>query len=215
MKSIMKKLMMLMMGLVVGILLMSVGNVEAYTDSISTNNATALTVIIFPRADRGVEISSGEATLDLGVMDMNASTKTVHPATITVVGTMSSTELEMTSTITAVGLLSWNFDDDPLSANADLLSTWAVFTQTSVSDAPADNTFEVSNATITQAMVSVAERIGGSGGNGTRFESGADMDQMPIGTKRHLWIRMKTPSSTSYSGQQDVNFTMAVTETNY
>ena len=204
--------------LVMGMVMVNVSRVEAsYSDQISTNNAAELIVKITPRGDRGVEISSGEATLDLGIVDMSMSTKTVHPATVTIYGNMSTTELEMTSTITAAAG-SWGFDDDPSNTNADLLAVWSVFSGIAISSAPSDNEFVVSNATVTQSMVTTASRIGGVSGNGTRFEGvwpGSDMDNMVPGTKRHLWVRMRTPSSTSFTGEQSVHFNLAITDQNY
>jgi hypothetical protein len=216
--STIKKLIGVVGVLVMGLVMVNVSRVEAaYSDQISTNNTAGLIVKITPRGDRGVEISSGEATLDLGVVDMNFSTKTVHPATVTIYGNMSTTELEMTSTITAVAG-SWSFDNDPNDANADLLAVWSVFSGVNISSAPSDNEFVVSNATVTQSMVAVADRIGGVSGNGTRFEgiwTGSDMDSMVPGTKRHLWVRMRTPASTSITGEQSVHFNLAVTDVNY
>ncbi len=67
---------MLAVGLMIG-----ANNVRA---DISSNNVTALTITITPNADRGVEISSANSSLDLGAVDMNFSTKTVYPATVTI-----------------------------------------------------------------------------------------------------------------------------------
>ncbi len=187
---------------------------KAQATAISSNNATALTITITPNVDRGVEISSAIATLNLGSVDMNFSTKTVFPATITIVGNISSTELTLLSTITAAGLDSWNFDDAPLTVEADQMAVWSLFSGVSISSVPTDNEFVVYNATVTQSMVALADQIGDAL---SRFEggwTGSDMDSMTPQTVRHLWTRMRTPSSTSRTATQAVVFTLTVQAAN-
>ncbi len=187
---------------------------EARANAISTNNATALTITITPNADRGVEISSANSTLDLGAVDMNFSTKTVFPATVTIMGNMSSSELTLQSTITAASLLSWNFDDDPTSSEADQMAVWSLFSGIAITSAPTDSEFVIYNATVTQAMVATPAQIGDAT---ARFEStwpASDMDSMVPQTRRHLWTRMRTPATTSKTGTQSVVFTLTVEASN-
>ncbi len=187
---------------------------EAKATAISSNNATALTILITPNADRGVEISSANSTLDLGAVDMNASTKTVNPATVTIMGNLSTSELTMQSTITAAGFESWNFDDAPVSADPDTMAVWSLFSGIDVASAPADNEFVIYNATVTQSMVATPAQIGDAA---SRFEggwTGSDMDNMVPQTRRHLWTRMRMPSTTSRTVQQRVVFTLTVEAAN-
>lgn len=213
-------------GLLVGVVGLVMGGVMverayAYTDAISTNNATALTVRVTPNVDRGVEISSGGVSLNLGTVDLGASTKTVSPATVTILGNVATTELNMTSTVTATtaGEDSWDFDNDPTSADTDLLASWVIFSSVTYSGVPSDNDFQISNATVTQAMAPLSgagERIGGQNGNGTRFELGStDMDSMAPATRRGMWVRMRLPSATTPTGAQDVTYQLNVVGTNY
>jgi hypothetical protein len=72
----------------------------------------------------------------------------------------------------------------------------------------------ISNATVTQAMAPLTGsgiRIGGTGGNGTRFELGStDMDSMTAGTTRGMWVRMQTPTTTTPTGQQIVTYQLNI-----
>lgn len=207
--------------LAVGMVWMSAGKAQAYSDALSTNNVAGLTVRITPNVDRGIQISSAPGGfLQLGSVDLGVSTFTVNPATITIMGNVSTTELDLGATIFAtVGNASWNFDNSSTTA-ADLLATWAVFSGIGISSRPSQNEFTVSNATVTTTMVGSGNeaRIGGTSGNGTRFEgpwTGSDMDSMPISTQRHLWIQVKTPASTSITGEQNINFNLNVTDVTY
>ena len=198
--------------LAIGLMLGSVK--EAKATAISSNNATALTILITPNADRGVEISSANSTLNLGAVDMNTSTKTVYPATITIMGNMASSELTLQSTIAAAGLESWNFDDTPLTPSADEMAVWSLFSGVDVASAPADSEFVIYNATVTQASVATPVQIGDAS---ARFEggwTGSDMDSMTPQTQRHLWTRMRTPATTSKTVQQRVVFTLTVEAAN-
>jgi len=212
----------------VGVVVLGVGMMveKAHAIAFSTNNATALTVRIRPNVDRGVEISSSGVSLDFGLVDLSASTKTVTNATVTIMGNVSTTELNMTSTITAftAGEKSWEFDDDPSNLEADRLASWVLFTSNTYSGgAPSDYEFGVANATVTQVMAPLSGtgvRIGGSSGNGSRFEhegGGAtyDMDSMAPATRRGMWVRMRNPSTTSATGIQDVTFQLNVVTTGY
>jgi hypothetical protein len=209
MNRAMKKLIVGMIGMMA--MVIGIGSV-VQADTISTNNATSLMITIRPNVDYGVEISSSQTSLELGYVEMNASTKTVHPATVTVMGNWYSTRLLMTSTITETSNnRSWGFDDVPASAEQDRLAVWAVFTKTATSDVPVDLDFENSNAVVTAAMAGdtpTPEQIGG-----TRFEitggtAPDDMDALAPHVSRHLWVRMRTPSASSSSDPQYVRLNL-------
>ena len=183
----------------------------AYTDSVSTNNYTALTILITPNVDRGVEISSSNVNLDLGSVDMYTSTYTVRPATITILGTISTTELTLSAAISG----GWSFDSTPLVAETDKLSTWALFSSIAITSAPSSSEFQIYNSTI--ASDTASQSATGVGDASSRYEggwNGSDMDSMAPGTKRHLWIKMQTPSATSITTQQTIVFDLAVEAAN-
>jgi hypothetical protein len=193
--------------LAVGMIWMGEHMAYAYTDSISTNNVNALTVRITPNADRGVEISSGNVNLNLGTVDMTVSTYTTSPATVTIVGNMTSAELTLAARI----LGGWNFDSTPVTAESDKLATWALFSAIAITSAPSANEFEIYNSTI--ASDSTSQAAAQVGDTTNRYEggwNGSDMDTMAMYTTRHLWIRMRTPSNTSVTGEQTVSFDLAV-----
>ena len=105
MNTLMKKVTSAIIGVglvTLGLMVWNVNTVHAYAgDSISTNDATAVVVRITPRADRGVQISTGDAGfLNLGTVDLGASTQTVNPATVTITGNMNATELDLSASIT-------------------------------------------------------------------------------------------------------------------
>jgi hypothetical protein len=191
--------------------MVSVEKAHAYSDAVSTNNVTALTIRITPNVDRGVEISSGDVNVNLGTVDMSISTYTVNPATITIVGTISNTELTLAAEI--VG--GWSFDSTPLALETDKMATWALFSAIAISSVPSATQFEIYNSTInsdtpTQAPVDVGDAT-------SRYEggwNGSDMDSMAIQAKRHLWIRMQTPSATTVASQQTVAFNLTVADPN-
>lgn len=215
MKSITRKFAAKIVGIgTLALVSMGIWTGESRASLISSNNVTALTITIRPNADRGVDISSSASTLDLGTMDMSLSTYTVLPATITIMGNMATTELTLGSTITAltVGEPSWLFDDVPTSTETDRLAVWALFSGVAIASAPTPAEFELYNATVTQSMVATAVDVGDTA---ARFESAwpsSDMDDLTSATKRHLWIRMRTPLNTSEGtlGQQAVRFNMTV-----
>ena len=208
--------------LAAGLLMVSAQKAHAvYSDSISSNDATAMVVRITPRADRGVEISTGNVNLNLGTVDLGASTQTVSPATVTITGNMSSAELDLAASITG----GWSFDNNPLSrastaAAANLLNVWATFTSVSTTTVPSqdDEYFRVgasSGAKITSASNSAsAAHVGTFNGSGFGLfennETAGDMDSMTPGSVRHLWTYFRLPPTTSITGPQDINFVLSV-----
>lgn len=232
MKNVMKKAVSGIVGIgLIGLGLM-IGMVkEAKATSISTNNTTALIVRITPRADRGVEISTGTAGLaatgeiELGTVEMGASTQTVNPATVTITGNMAQTEIDLSASITG----GWSFQNDQVltSTGANQLNAWVTFTSISTGAIPASNNTEEyfrvgssSGAKLTSLTnVFSAVRVGKSNGSAIeRFENNedaADMDLMASGTKRHLWTFFRLPPTTSVTAPQKINIVLSTTDSNY
>ena len=190
---------------------------KAHATAFSSNNAAALLVRVTPRVDRGVEISSGDVHLNMGSVDLGASTQTVRPATVTIQGNLTETELDMSGSITG----GWSYDNSQAftSTGTNLLNVWATLTSISTASAPAqdDEYFRVgtsSGAKLTSTngtFGSTPVGLSGSTGFG-RFESNedaADMDSMIPGAKRHLWIYFTLPPVTSIAADQDVNFVLS------
>ena len=211
--------------LVLGLLLVNVGKVHAlYSDTISSNNAAAMVVRITPNADRGVQISTGNVGLDLGTVELGASTQTVNPATVTIQGNMIENELDLSASITG----GWVFDQNQTrtSTGTNQLNVWATFTSISTGLAPTtqgDEYFRVGSSTSTKLAVAgnsfPATTVGVTPGSGIgKFEnneggtgpSGADMDSMSPGDVRHLFTYFRLPPTTSITGPQDINFVLSL-----
>ena len=216
--------------LTLGLMVWNVAKVHAYAgDSISTNDATAVVVRITPRADRGVQISTGDASfLNLGTVDLGASTQTVNPATVTITGNMNATELDLSASITG----GWVFNNDQTYTStagaANQLNAWVSFTSISTASVPStDNTseyFRVGTSSgakltsLTETFTGVRTGITNAGGSiGTgRFESDeagiGDMDNLTPGSRRHLWTFFRLPPTTSITGQQTINIVLSIAD---
>jgi len=193
---------------------------HASATDISSNNATAIMIRITPHTDQGVEISSGDVNTNLGTVNLGASTQTVNPATVTVVGNMTNTELNMSGSITG----GWSYDNNQTRTStagaANLLNVWATFTSISTASAPSqgDEYFRVGVDTgakllsSNNSFASTAVGLNGSSGLG-RFENNegglGDMDSMNPGNQRHLWLFFRTPPTTSLSAEQSINFVLS------
>ena len=209
--------------LALGILAVNQNAVHAYSDYISSNNATAMIVRITPNADRGVQISTGNVHLDLGAVDLGASTQTVRPATVTITGNMIECELDLAAAISG-GWVFENFQQLD-STGANQLNAWVQFTSVSTGLAPAQDYeyFRVGTTSgskitsLTQSFAATAVGIAAGSGVG-RFENNegnaspnpADMDSMTPAAYRHMFTYFRLPPTTSVTGAQDINFTLSV-----
>ena len=184
-------------------------------DSNSSNDSVGITVSITPNFDRGVLIDTGAVDLNMGLVDMGASTQTVSPATVTILGTVLNTELEMSGQITG----GWTFDEDvSASSETDKLAVWALFKSSASANAPSKSGSDFDDAQDSlNSITSIfgPTRVGTANGNtglNGRFEDGVtDMDSLRPGNKRYLWLYFKTPPYTSTVNEQKVNFTISVT----
>ena len=190
---------------------------EASATAISTNNAAGIVVRITPNVDRGVVISSGDVNLNLGTVDLGASTQTVRPATVTIQGNLTNTELNMDGVITG----GWSYDNTQArtSTGTNLLNVWATFTSISTATAPSqdDEYFRVGTSSGAKLISpdgtfgTAAIGLSGSDGFG-RFESNgdtADMDVMSPADQRHLWFFFTLPPQTDDFTEQQINFVLS------
>ena len=192
---------------------------DAGASAISSNNAAAMLVRITPNVDRGVVISTGDVNLNMGTVDLGASTQTVRPATVTINGNMTATELRMAGEITG-GWVFQNFQS-LTSTGTNQLNTWATFTSISTVSAPSqgDEYFRVGSSSgakllsLSQNFTATDIGITGAGTGTGRFENNeagsGDMDNMDPGNQRHLWVYFRLPPSTSLSATQSVNFVLS------
>ncbi len=178
------------------------------------NDSANLEISIIPHFDRGVEIDTATVQLNLGAVEMGASTQTVRPATVTIIGNVLNNELNLSANI--VG--GWTFDDDVTSTDTDKLANWIVFKSATDPAMPAkgganfdDANDSLQSATPNFGPVRVGTQGGNSGLNG-RFEDGVtDMDSLVPQDKRHIWFYFRTPGATSFTNQQEIHYTLTVT----
>ncbi len=215
-------------------LLVAVTGVTAWAaDPNAANTEDGLTVRITPNADYGVSIDTANVgvaggVIDLGALNLYASTFTVKPATVTILGTVSKRltfggqELDVTARLlTANG---WIFDQTPTtdqtSGAVDELAMFLLMSPTTLSEAPTGAAFTTAGAAaeVTAAaagsQTSLTYRAGGLGGAGTKFEhAGTDLDQMSVNDKKHLWMYFRLPDATSTGNAQDIAVTLTATGT--
>jgi len=191
----------------------------AWADKDLTNDKASLTIRITPNVDYGVTLDTATlrgddaAIINLGSVELYASTQTVKPATATIVGTVSKgaantgQELDVLATnLTAGG---WSFDATPSTystlGSINELAMYLAFTPTSQSVKPTGDEF--ANALYEYTGGSV--HAGQTGGNGTKFEmSAVDMDDLSVGNKAHLWLLFRLPNETSTGAAQDIQVTL-------
>lgn len=182
----------------------------AFADLSPGNDSDALTIRITPAADLGVTVDTANVTLDF-TMDMGATAYTLLPATVTIVGNISPQELDIRGGNNSADP-QWSLDLDETAA-IDELQLYALFS-VGRSSRPAEGDFAGVKNLVTTALTR-AGTPGGALPNGN-FENnamagGADMDALPLGAKRQLWLRLDAPPYTSTTSEQ--SFTLTVTAT--
>ena len=109
----------------------------------------------------------------------------------------------------------WTLDNDEV-AGIDQLQLYALF-----SVGRSTHPTEAEFAGDKNLIKSATKRAGITGGASANqnFENnamlgGADMDNVGVGIKRQLWLRMDTPPITSTTADQDIQVTITATRTN-
>jgi hypothetical protein len=144
-----------------------------------------LTITITPSAGYDVDVDTTGVTLAFPGATTNTDYNVVLPATVTINSSLATTELQMDATMGG----GWSLG----TSNAlDTLQAWALFTSTTVSTIPAksgDN-FDDTNDRIASGSQQVGDNVA--------FEDGSfNTDDMPAGTKAHMWFRFHTPATTT------------------
>ena len=193
------------------------------SDPDATNDTDQIRIRITPNADYGVEIDTGNLPMaggfiDLGSLSLYQSTYTLKPGTVTILGTVSKSASNPTTTgqeldVTAAITGGWTFDATPTtdatSGSLDELAMFLLFSNTSLSAAPSSADFAAGTAGVT---VTSAVRAGASSGTGTKYAYGATaMDNLSTGNQRHMWTYFRLPDTTSSAGSQDVTVTLTAT----
>ena len=192
-----------------------------------SNDSDMIRIRITPNADYGVEIDTtnvqgtSDGVIDMGALNLYASTYTVRPATVTIKGTVAANgvnggqELDVNAAITG----GWTFDTAPTTdqtgGSVDALAMYLLFSANTLSAAPTASEFAdgTANASITSAALTY--RAGGASGNGSKFEQQGggttNMDNMSTGNVRHMWTYFRLPPTTSVGTQQEITVTLTAT----
>ncbi len=186
----------------------------------------SLTVTITPNAFYAVDIDTANfAGMDLGTVDLAASTQTVLPSTVTIQSTYASTDLRLQGSIASVGT-PWLFDADTSSNETDSLQAWAVFTTVARSSAPAQTGGYFSGtapAASDSDVISTTNRyVGTQGGINNYFEADSgdfafkDMDALAPSpapaSLSHLWLRFRLPSASTTVDPQSITITLTAVQ---
>ncbi len=211
--------------LALGVLVMDTTPVHADFDI--SNDSAALVIRIRPNIDRSVTIATGDVHMDLGYVTMGASTWTIRPATVTIGGNISNTELSLTAQIFG----GWVFDNTQTitsTASAEnVLLAYVQFTGVSTGIAPAQDIeyFRVGTTSGTKIVptntgpILTMTPVGiAAGSNIGRFENNAgsvgptnaDMDSISPTAVRHMYSYFTLPPVTTIATDQDIQYTLTV-----
>ena len=179
-----------------------------------------ITISMTPNVSFGVTLDTTGIQMDLGTLSLGATAQLLKPATMTITGTWAQQEVNVGAQITSAGT-PWAFDTSPSTAPntgtaINALAAFTIFTSIAEGASPTGDQFGVD---ITNPVKSKAvgipgwtTRAGGEGGTGERFAlSDGVMDNLPVGTKRHVWFYFRLPNTTTSGQKQDVMFTLTAT----
>lgn len=197
----------------------------------SAAQSDSLTVTITPVAAYEVDITTGgdsDPLLNLGSVNLGASTFTVNVTTVEVRSSYATTELSVRAQVISGG---FSIDTDTTSQETDALQAWAIFTDTSIVTTAAAQAgtgdFDASDLLFT------TNRDVGDPGTGSRFYELApadagrkDMEDLPsvlagggaiMASKSHLWMKFTLPpvaSAPTIGTAQRVYITVTAGATN-
>ena len=222
MRTHMKKLVGLASGL---FLALAMNAAWVHADFDTSNDSAAIVIRIRPNIDRSVTISTGNVGMDLGYVGMGNSTWTIHPATVTIGGTIGNTELNVSADITG-GWVFNNYQTFESTAGAEnMLNAWVQFTGVSTGIAPVQDYeyFRVGSTSgckiAADGPIYLGTPVGIAAGSGIgRFENfagntgptPADMDSMNPVSTRHMFTYFTLPPLTTLGTDQDIHFTLTV-----
>lgn len=188
----------------------------------------SLMVTITPNVYYAVLISTGNVGLNLGTVELKASTQTVNPSTVTIQSSYAKTELKLEGAIAHSGAgTEWTFSIDSTTYETDKLAAWAVFTDTSVVSAPSQSSgyFNGTEPGADADLIGSAQQhVGETGGSGTRFLAGIGdsgykpMDAIPNDTtdlaasRSHLWLMFRLPGGSTSPDAQNITLTLTAVQ---
>ncbi|MCM2303179.1 MAG: hypothetical protein NDJ72_00635 [Elusimicrobia bacterium] len=183
----------------------------------------SLTVTIIPDASYSLSVTTTNVGLDLGTVGLTLSTQTVRPSTITVTSSYAGTDLKLQGSMSSPGV-PWTFSANTAVPAADALASWAVFTDTSVTVAPAQAggffSGTVPGASGSDVIDGTNRDVGVVAGVNPRFvalaaEAGyKSMESIPsnavdlAASRSHLWLYFTLPPSTTDTTAKRITMTL-------
>jgi hypothetical protein len=217
-------------GLAAALSLLAAGRARA-----ATANTDSLTVTIIPNAGYSVVVTTTNVGLDLGVVNLGASTQTVRPSTITVTSSYATTGLKLTGSMSTNGGVPWTYAIDTSLQGSDQLAAWAVFTDTSVSDyttlgsTGTGATYFLgtsSGAAGSNVVGTVTTPVGTSAGVSPHFIANSaqagykTMAALPssaadlASSRAHMWMYFVLPPATTDNNAKYMTFTLSAAAPN-
>ncbi len=181
-----------------------------------------LTVSFVPNAYYAVDIDTANVSLNLGAVNLGASTQTVQPSTVSVQSTFAFTDLKIQGSISSSGT-PWTFDNNTVSSDTDKLSAWATFTSVARSSVPTQTadyfSGTVPGANGSDVIDNQSRYVGDSATQGTfnLFENNSGFDAKNMDSlapepdpnaKSHLWLYFRLPSATTSATPQNISVTI-------
>jgi hypothetical protein len=216
---------------VVAVGLLSLGAAGAWADSNNLNNSGTFVIRIQPNVDVGVQVETtgtgwtsawpGLQSLNVS-MDLGAEQVLATGVKLTILGNVNNQEVELKGDDSAA---TWKLVGSDATSLEDKLRLAALIGKDQ--DVPPDTTLFDNSADdqlITTAGVPAGQATDKEGegdeNNGTKHyemlttagDKYEDVDTMHVGYTRRLWLRVKTPPSSSVSDQQAI--TVIVTALN-
>jgi len=182
-------------------------------------SSDSVTVTVTPDAYYAIEIDTTGVTMDLGTLDLDYTTYTIKPATVTIESTFAATDVRVLTQITG----GWSLDADASSRETDALQAWAVFTDTGIPSQPvtagafSGTAFGAHNSDLLGATNA---QYAGTAGGVTQYvllpgEAGyKPMDGVASaladagGSKAHLWLKFRLPQVTTTASAQSITITL-------
>ena len=209
MKKVMKGVLALALLLGFGVREAGAANPDTLTITITptvTLDVTISTSVVLWSVDGGADL---DISLTLGTTDF-----LVRPGTVTLSTTFADTELNVDG---IDNMADWAFDTDPLTAEADGLQVYVLFSSNTQQTGPAIADFD-DGIGVTGDMVDdlSTRRYGLSGSddglNDSQFQSvtfAEATENMQDTGERHIWVRVDMPPATSSTNPQ--TFSIALT----
>ena len=201
-------------------LAVALGLVLGLSKGVMAQTSELLTVTIQPNAFYSLLIDTDTGGLNLGQVNLSASTQTVLPATVTINSTFATTDIRLDGVIASAGT-PWTFDDDTTSIEGEKLATWATFSAVTHTTAPAQGGEYFAGTTPGDAASDVVDTtnqyVGTGGGSTDKYEVTAgthliQMDGQAISAESHLWLFFRMPSSSITSDPQLITITLTAVQ---